>query len=215
MNQITATPISLSEYKKETNMENIEIEIPMQLLDAATYCAGTRDIRRYLNSVAIDQGHIISTDGHRAFAGKAHTLNGEEPQIIIPIDSVKYFLKKIPAKNRARDCVLKYNPVTRQGQLVDAYLNAVEPFTAIDEKFPNWRRVIPKYEACEYEGPYIQFQWDYLVDGLKIVKALGARPEHKNILVRPNMEGAAKGARVELFNTNFKDVVYVVMPLRA
>lgn len=195
-------------------MENIEIEVPMQLLDAATITAAVNDVRRYLKSIVIDQGYVVSTDGHRAFAGKAHTLSGEEPQIVIPIESVKYFLKKIPAKNRRANCIIRFSTKNRQGQIEFKGLNAIETFDAIGDKYPNWKQVIPKYESCEYEGPYIQFNWDYLHDSLKIVKALGARPENKNTLVRPNMEGVSKGARVELFNTDFSDVVYVVMPLR-
>ena len=56
-------------------MENIEIEVPMQVLDAATFCAAKNDVRFYLNGVAINKGHVVSTDGHRAFACKIDLLN--------------------------------------------------------------------------------------------------------------------------------------------
>lgn len=94
MNSITATPVEISEYQKEETMTNkIEFEVPMQVLDAATYCSAKNDIRFYLCGIAINKGHVVSTDGHRAFACKIDGLN-EEIEFIIPTDSVKAFIKK-------------------------------------------------------------------------------------------------------------------------
>lgn len=192
-------------------MENIEIEIPMQVLDAATFCAAKNDVRFYLCGVAIDKGHIVSTDGHRGFACALENVSKELPQIIIPTESVNYFLKKLPAKNRKGDCRLIFNPRTREGELRFDPLTVKESFVGHDAKYPDWQRIFPRAVEPEYNGIYPQFNWSYVQDFQKVQKALGG----KGLLALLHPTGANSAALVTFKKTNFDHAKGVVMPLRA
>lgn len=211
-NRITVTQVAPTEYQLGNNtMENIEIELPMMLLDAATICAAKSDVRFYLNGVAIDQGHIVSTDGHRAFACDLQVVSKELPQIILPTESVKAFLKKIPAKNRKAVCNLSFDPKTKQGKLSYHNLQAHELFIGIDGKFPDWKRIFPKNVPTEFQGVYPQFNWSYMQDFQKVHKALGGNG--LQVLLYPR--SASESALVHFDSTQFNHAVACIMPMRA
>lgn len=210
-NRITATPVALHEYQKETNMENIELEIPKQLLDAATITAAVKDVRFYLNAIAIDKGHIVSTDGHRGFACELENVDKELAQIIIPTDAVKFFLKKVPSKNRKGHCKLSYDFKTHQGEISFEGLNAKESFIGIDGKYPDWKRIFPRTVDSEYKGNYPQFNWTYMHDFQKVQKALGG----KGMLALLHPKSANEAALVTFDNTDFDHAKGVIMPMRA
>ena len=191
-------------------MENIEIEIPMQLLDAATITAAVKDIRFYLNAIAIDKGHIVSTDGHRGFACELENVDKELAQIIIPTESVKFFLKKIPAKNRKGHCRLIFDPKSREGELRFDALNVKESFIGCDGKYPDWQRIFPRTVDSEYKGLYPQFNWSYMADFQKIQKALGG----KGLLALLHPTAANTAALVTFDSTDFDHAKGVIMPLR-
>ena len=192
-------------------MENIEIEIPMQVLDAATITAAVKDIRFYLNAVAIDKGHVVSTDGHRGFACEVDNVDKELPQIIIPTESVKFFLKKVPVKNRKAHCQIKFDPKTRHGEIIFEGLNAKESFIGCDAKYPDWQRIFPCSVDSEYKGIYPQFNWSYMYDFQKIQKALGG----KGLLASLHPKSANEAALVTFDNTDFNHAKGVIMPMRA
>lgn len=190
--------------------DKIQFEVPMQVLDAATYCVAKNDIRFYLIGIAINKGHVVATDGYRAFACPVDGLN-EEVEFIIPTDAVKAFIKKVPSKNRKANCVVSFDPQTKQGELSYRELNVRELFIAIDGRFPDWRRIFPRGFDPEYKGAYPQFNWSYMADFQKMHKALGG-----------------SGQRAYLYPTSANDVALVmfdgtlhdnakacIMPLRA
>lgn len=191
-------------------MENIEIEIPMQVLDAATICTAVKDVRFYLKGVAINKGHVVSTDGHRAFACKIDGLD-ENLEVIIPTDAVKFFLKKVPSKNRKGHCKLSYDFKTHQGEISFEGLNAKEPFIGIDGKYPDWKRIFPRTVDSEYKGIYPQFNWTYMHDFQKVQKALGG----KGMLALLHPKSANEAALVTFDNTDFDHAKGVIMPMRA
>ena len=211
MNQVTATPVAIREYQKETNMENIEIGIPMQVLDAATFCAAKNDVRFYLNGVAINKGHVVSTDGHRAFACKIDGLD-ENISIIIPTETIKAFIKKVPSKNRKGHCVISIDPKARQGKISNIPLQAHELFIPIDGKFPEWQRIFPKDVPSEYQGYYPTFNWAYMTDFQKIHKALGGNGVQVGLRPKSVSEAALVDFDGTLFDHHAKAVI---MPLRA
>ncbi|WP_347460965.1 hypothetical protein ABEF79_05895 [Acinetobacter sp. ANC 7454] len=192
-------------------MENIELEIPMQLLAAAAICAAVNDVRFYLCGIAIDKGHIVSTDGHRGFACEIEGVSADLPQIIIPTESVNFFLKKLPAKNRKANCRLIFNPRTREGELRFDALIVKESFVGHDAKYPDRQRIFPRAVEPEYKGIYPQFNWAYMYDFQKVQKALGG----KGLLTLLHPTGANSAALVTFDNTNFDHAKGVIMPLRA
>lgn len=190
-----------------------KIKIPIQLLEAATISVAKNDIRTYLNGVAINRGHVVSTDGHRVFACKIDNLD-KDFEVIIPTETVKAFIKKVPVKNRSGFCLLEWNSADKQGELSVSSLKIRELFIGIDGKFPDWRRIIPSKSQCAYSGPQIQFNWEYIVDSYKFFKILGGKDPQRYVRVFPNTLGAGQPARIEFENIEFRDAVYVDMPLK-
>ena len=191
--------------------DKIEIEVPIQLLDAAQYSAGKNNTRFYLNSVVISKGHVVSNDGHRGFACKADSIPETLKDIIIPIDTIKHFLKKVPTKIRKAKCTIKYDSQTFNGEItIDSRPEIVEVFKGIDAKYPEWQQVIPREHNFNYKDTMPQFNWSYLVDMQKVQKALGG--EGISIEVCPtDYRGVAS---IRFFNTNFDHAMGCVMPMR-
>lgn len=211
MNQITATPVAIDEYEKGVTMESIQIEVPMQVLDAATICASKNDVRFYLNGVAIDKGHVVSTDGHRAFACKIDEMD-ENLSFIIPTEAIKAFIKKVPSKNRKGHCVISVDLKAKQGKISNFPLQVHELFIPIDGKFPDWQRIFPKDVPSEYQGYYPTFNWAYLADFQKVHKALGGNGVQVGLRPKSVSEAALVDFDGTLFDHHAKAVI---MPLRA
>lgn len=191
-------------------MENIEIHLPMKLLEAALICVAKNDVRFYLCGIALDDGHIVSTDGHRGFVCKLEGLDKDTPQIILPADAIRYFLKKVPSKDKQHKCILKVNLESKKGEL--HFFDASEFFTLIDNKYPQWQRIFPQTVETIYKGHYPQFNWQYLVDFQKVQKALGGSGKEAGVLLYPT--GTNTAALIEFKGTDFNHAKGVVMPMR-
>lgn len=192
-------------------METIQIEVPMQVLDAATICASKNDVRFYLNGVAIDKGHVVSTDGSRAFACKIDELD-ENLSLIIPTEAIKAFIKKVPSKNRKGHCVISLDLKAKQGKISNFPLQVHELFIPIDGKYPDWQRIFPRSAPSEYQGHYPTFNWAYLADFQKVHKALGGN----GIQVGLRPQSVSEAALVDFDGTLFdQHAKAVIMPLRA
>lgn len=199
-------------------MENIEIEIPMQVLDAATFCAAKNDVRFYLNGVAIDKGHVVATDGCRAFACELENVGKDLPQILIPTESVKAFIKKVPTKLRKANCKVIFDPRAKKGEIIFEQRDgriieyAREFFVGHDGKYPDWQRIFPRGVDSEYKGHYPTFNWSYMADFQKMHKALGGNG--LQVLLYPTSVNAV--ALVEFNDTKFfSNAKACIMPLRA
>ncbi len=216
-NRITATRVALTEYQKEINMENIEIEVPIQLLHASTICAAKKDVRFYLNGVAFSHGHITSCDGHRAMACPITGLD-ENVEFIIPTEAINFFLKKIPTKYRNFSCVITFDPKSKSGKISSHPHQAHELFMGIDGKYPDWRRIFPRAlpPSHEFKGSIPQFNWQYLVDFQKVHKILGGNGINVGFRAQSANEVAGIFFSGSAFEDGgrFQEVKACLMPLR-
>ncbi len=206
-NRLETNPIPVSAYQKENTMtDKIEIEVPIRLLNAAQYCAAKDDTRFYLNGVAISKGHIVSTDGHRGFACKLDTIPEDLKEFVIPINAIKFFLKKVPAKQRKATCLITFDFETTKGEI--QFNESLETFTGF-VKFAPWQRAIPN-KHIDYRGIMPQFQWAYLVDMQKVQRALGGNG--LDLEVCPTDYNAV--ASIRFYKTDFDHAIGCVMPMR-
>lgn len=132
--------------------------IPRNCLKAALVCSAKADARYYLNGVLFTrningQCALVSTDGHRLFAGLLPDLGEDGPiigqplEVIIPRDVVAKESKgKLPA-------ILK--PLTDEQWILGDTI-----FTPVDAKYPDWQRVTP----IKLSGEIGQYNPDYLAD---------------------------------------------------
>ncbi|MEX5367425.1 DNA polymerase III subunit beta [Acinetobacter haemolyticus] len=190
----------------------LNFEIPLVVLKAALICAAKNDVRFYLNGVAIDRGNVVSTDGHRLFYTEIDNINPEMQQVIIPREAIEYLSKKATGiKDLKKLVIVTLNGA--EGKLAIQGTDIIERFRAIDGKFPEWKRIIPKADGSEYEGDYPTFNWQYLVDFQKIAKTLGDKCKVPQVKVTPTI-GPSSSAHIDFLDVEFK-ARGVLMPLRA
>lgn len=184
----------------------MSIVIPIPLLEAALICVAKKDVRFYLEGVAINKGHLVATDGHRMFAAP---LEGVDPdlKVIIPSKAIRSFIKKLSPTQRKAKChfIQDYS----RAQLTTLDGGEVESFALVDATYPEWERcMVRKY--TKKEAVCKQFNWDYLADFNKMAKILGARVPSPHIYPQPN----GMAAPVELNCIDFPLVRATVMPVR-
>lgn len=190
----------------------LNFQIPLAVLKAAIVCAAKSDIRFYLNGVAIDKGNVVSTDGHRLFYTELSDLDSDMQQVIIPREAIEHLAKKATSIKDLKKMVI-VNLQGSDGKLTVQGTDIVENFQALDGKFPEWQRIIPKADGSEYKGEYPTFNWQYLVDFQKIAKALGDKCKVPLVKVTPTV-GPSNAVHVDFVDTEFK-ARGVLMPLRA
>jgi len=186
--------------------------IPLALLKASVICAAKNDVRFYLVGVAVDKGHVTSTDGHRMFFAEVEGLDPEMPQVVIPRESIEYLSKKaVGIKDLKKMVDIEIDGL--EGEMVIAGTDLRERFRAYDCKYPDWKRVIPRADGSEYEGDYPTFNWQYLVDYQKIAKLLGDKSKVAQVKVTPTI-GPNCSAHID-FSGAVHKARGVLMPIRA
>jgi DNA polymerase-3 subunit beta len=157
-----------------------QFHIPRAAVRALLQLAASKDIRYYLNGMLCEvserQTVMVATNGHMMGAYR-HELSTDRNEcgaplaIIIPRDA----LESIGAKGapllivRARD--------DGRYDLCDLSADTVRTFAAVDGKFPDWRRVMPRgpVGASAEDLPFAQFDPQYVQAFAKAAKAFGCR----------------------------------------
>lgn len=182
------------------------VNIKLGVLRAAFLVAPKRDVRKYLVGVAIARGHVVATDGHRAFTVKQDGID-DFPECIIPYDTLKFFLQKVGRTVEA-DAVVSVGLDDTGGVLA---LNAgasaaVEYFQPVDDVYPPFERImLNRTEA----GPTGQHVWSDLVLFEKVAEALGRPKKLLRIYVLPDGYNATR-----VMFPGFPEANAVCMPLR-
>jgi DNA polymerase III sliding clamp (beta) subunit (PCNA family) len=185
------------------------ILLPVDLLKAALVCCSTEETRYYLNGVCITpSGHIVSTDGHRLFAGR-YADNPVEGELIIPLAAIKKALTGYKGNDITLSDSRKAGGSCTLGDIT---------FTPVDGTFPDWKRILPSGTGPEYtpstvlpddEPGKAQFNAAYLGDLGKISKLLTGKPDQTYIHVWT----ASSPAGVSFAGRD--DALCVIMPRRA
>ena len=175
------------------------MQVPTATIKAAICCAGTKDVRYYLNGALfeykVDTLTVVSTDGH-ILSKFTHTFpeidNGAAFEIIIPLETLKTALKlvgKMPTVNL---------------ELTDSatWMLGAIAFTPIDGKFLDYRRVIPNDRTIGAPG---QFDADLLIRARAALRAFDNSPKAEYFLQHRGKDGAIM--------RNDGDAIVVVMGL--
>ena len=153
-----------------TTATRFDFNLPISTLQAALLCAAKKDTRYYINGIYLDcsAGLVVSTDGHRLFAGKAE-LPQNAPPIIIPRETVEAAIKSLTKRQREgfhaaitiqeKDGANSING--RPAVSISIYTGAAT-FTAdeIDGRYPEYQRIIP----LNCSGEVAVYNPDYLAD---------------------------------------------------
>lgn len=149
----------------------MKTEFPRAHLAAVSHFMASKDIRYYLVGVYVEvlalQTRLVATDG-AAVGATCHVRTNEAPfDVIIPEATVDMALK-MPAEfvQLERDDAGRW------------YLAGI-PFTPVDGRFPDYRRIIPE----NWSGEAAHFDPNLLMRFVKAAKAL----KHKGVpIVRNN-----------------------------
>jgi len=120
------------------------IQLNMNALEAALIAAAKNDVRHYLNGVHVepltDKVNVISTDGHMLFAGTYHAP-GSEPGEPFTLDrtSLEALLKTWRASKIEDAAIVERDRL----RATVAFGDNLQTINLIDERFPQWRAVIP------------------------------------------------------------------------
>ena len=205
-----------------------KIEIKLAHFNAVSLFTAHQDVRYYLDGIAINNGHIVATNGHYLAAIPCNVPDGVG-NFIIPNDVIKKFLKSYTPKQkrlmteeekeygkkknkRCKDFTMLIEIDTESNKGVlrsNSYEHFNTPivleFTCIDGRFPNWKQTVPASDATEYHGFY---NWDYMALFSKASRILGDYQIGRAVL----KENSTNGAKV-LF-PQCKEFIGVIMPMR-
>ena len=177
------------------------MNIPSKYLKAALLFAPKKDVRRYcLNGVLFEalngQARLVATDGNMLGVFRLGECSLPDTQIIIPCECLETIK-------------LKYGEVTlRPGDgktCALVYAGEEYTFTAIDARFPDYRRVIP---SGVMSGESAQFSSELIVVMGKAYKVLNPSSKWNMPYISHN---GLRGALVDLNDDNF---LGVIMPLK-
>lgn len=189
---------------------NFTIELQKSHIRAALIFAAKKDIRLYLNAVAVEvgdpgkTGRLTATDGHTLLTIDSGTRpdygaqawDGQARTVIVP----RQFLE--PIKKPKRDEFVTLAVEGESFTLSDAFNGAQTAGPLCDAWFPDWRRVVP----AEFSGELAQFNPEFLVRFQKAAAELGFTKTAPVVLHNGNA-GAGVGMPVP-------DAFGVIMPFR-
>lgn len=176
------------------------MNIPAKYLKAALIFAAKKDVRYYLRGVLFEvqngQARLVATDGQILGVFQLGECSLPDTQIIIPrerLETIKLKADEVTLRpGDGKTCALVYAG--------DEYT-----FTAIDGRFPDYRRVIP---SGVMSGESAQFSSELIVVLDKAYKVLNPSSKWNMPYISHN---GLSGALVDLNDDNF---LGVIMPLK-
>lgn len=176
--------------------------VSINTLRAARTHAAVKDFRAHLCGIYFDleAGRIVATDGHRMFisAGPVVPGAGTFTMSNTLIDNVLKALGKRPLQSEV------------EVQLASGTIQVTTEMgtfsgTAVDGKFPDWRRAVPR----EVSGVVAQYNPQYLADAREALALYQGFKADKTAF-----KVAHNGASPAVCTTNDDSVLVIVMPLR-
>jgi len=145
------------------------ITIPAGYLPAISLFTAKKDIRYYLNGVAINAGHLVATNGH--YCGALLIDGITDVDLIIPTDTITQCLKLMTTKQKIMSEITLSIPDDQINKLCTITVNGTDiHFAAIDGRFPDWKRIIVENNEVV---PFPAFDWNQMTLFSKASRFLG------------------------------------------
>jgi DNA polymerase-3 subunit beta len=191
------------------------LTVSLATLRAARTHTAEKDVRYYLQGVYLDTvaGKVVATDGHRLFAANARGVKSNYPAVIVPNETLDAALKQFTgdyARGKSLGAVDVTVTVDESHLAIGTPTGSVTG-KALDGRFPEWRRVVPKPDAIGAQVPAV-LNPRYLTDAceaLSIARNLSKKAAEQHA-VRIHMRGTDS----TIVADSGADVLVVVMPLR-
>jgi len=161
------------------------ITTKLKYLEALAIIAAKQDVRYYLQGVAINQSHLVATDGHK-LAAIPLVNPAPELELIIPTDAIKAACKSTSVKVR-KDVNVTID--TDAHTLTVGTMGATVPFVPVDGRFPQqWKDILATHTAPVDHG---LFNWQYMADFQKMAVILTGK-KNASVEMIPNGGNAAR-----------------------
>jgi len=191
------------------------LTVSLATLRAARTHAAEKDVRYYLQGVYLDTaaGKVVATDGHRLFAANARGVKSNYPAVIVPNETLDAALKQFTgeyARGKSLGAVDVTVTVDESHIAIGTPTGSVTG-KAIDGRFPEWRRVVPKPEDIGEQVPAV-LNTQYLADAceaLSIARNISKKGAGQHA-IRIHMRGEFP----TIVTDNTIGVLALVMPMR-
>jgi hypothetical protein len=191
------------------------LTVSLATLRAARTHTAEKDVRYYLQGVYLDTaaGKVVATDGHRLFAANARGVKSNYPAVIIPNETIDAALKQFTgeyARGKSLGAVDVTVTVDESHLAIGTPTGSVTG-KALDGRFPEWRRVVPKAEDVGEHVPAV-LNTQYLADAceaLSIARNLSKKAAGQHA-IRIHMRGEFP----TVVTDNTIGVLALVMPMR-
>lgn len=183
------------------------VEIPVGAFKAVALAAGQQDIRHYLIGMLLEQAkdglYLVATDGHRMHAMRVRqdTPLPAGAQVIIPNAAIA----KVKPNRHMATMVVELADDLRSGTLL--YFGDRFIWVAVDGRFPDWRRVLPR--EASVDGIGASLNTDYLSDVAKAAVLMGSK---KGAAATPQLAFAGPNGAVRALIFNQPEFVATIMP---
>jgi hypothetical protein len=199
----------------ETAQMSYTIFISLATLRAARTHAAEKDIRSYLQGVYLDTvaGKVVATDGHRLFVANARGVKSVHPAVIVANETIDAALKQFTgeyARGKSLGAVDVTITIDETRVTIGTPTGSVTG-KALDGRFPDWRRVVPKAEDVGEHVPAV-LNTQYLADAceaLSIARNLSKKAADQHA-IRIHMRGEFP----TVITDNTIGVLALVMPMR-
>jgi DNA polymerase-3 subunit beta len=191
------------------------LTVSLATLRAARTHTAEKDVRYYLQGVYLDTaaGKVVATDGHRLFAANARGVKSNYPAVIVPNETLDAALKQFTgeyARGKSLGAVDVTVTVDESHLAIGTPTGSVTG-KALDGRFPEWRRVVPKPEDVGDQVPAV-LNTQYLADAceaLSIARNLSKKAASQHA-IRIHMRGEFP----TIVTDNTIGVLALVMPMR-
>jgi DNA polymerase III sliding clamp (beta) subunit (PCNA family) len=191
------------------------LTVSLATLRAARTHTAEKDVRSYLQGVYLDTtaGKVVATDGHRLFVANARGVKSNYPAVIIPNETIDAALKQFTgeyARGKSLGAVDVTVTVDESHLAIGTPTGSVTG-KALDGRFPEWRRVVPKAEDVGEHVPAV-LNTQYLADAceaLSIARNLSKKAAGQHA-IRIHMRGEFP----TVVTDNTIGVLALVMPMR-
>ncbi|UOO77963.1 hypothetical protein LVJ85_05735 [Neisseria sp. Dent CA1/247] len=195
-------------------IENNKIELEIEVLKALLITAGKDDLRWYINSIAIKDGFLVSTDSHRAARWKFPTESEsfKQLEIIMPrkaVEAAISFFKSSGRKSENKlylthnhenhECSFQYTD--KNGEVI-----ASTNFLREGCKYVDVTKVFNEVNTDESKSEPAMLNPDYLADLAKMQKELGIKRRRVKLITNGIKATYAK------FHTLFGAFEVLIMP---
>jgi DNA polymerase III sliding clamp (beta) subunit (PCNA family) len=191
------------------------LTVSLATLRAARTHTAEKDVRYYLQGVYLDTaaGKVVATDGHRLFAANARGVKSNYPAVIIPNETIDAALKQFTGEYARGKSLGAVDVTVTVDELHLAIGTPTGSVTgkALDGRFPEWRRVVPKAEDVGDQVPAV-LNTQYLTDACEALSI--ARNVSKKAAGQHAIRIHMRGEFPTIVTDNTIGVLALVMPMR-